>query len=75
MEVVIPPDIKDDDSANGLVADEGGTIRLRCQATGTPMPNVTWRREDGRNIILRSDGQKHGNFWNTKSLHESEFQH
>ncbi|XP_046602597.1 lachesin-like isoform X2 [Neodiprion lecontei] len=58
MEVVIPPDIKDDASADGLVAKEGGNIRLRCQATGTPMPNVTWRREDGRNIILRHDNQK-----------------
>jgi len=59
MEVVIPPDIMDDESADGMVTHEGGNIRLRCVATGSPKPTVTWKREDGRNIILREDGQKH----------------
>ncbi|XP_012216916.1 lachesin-like [Linepithema humile] len=58
MEVVIPPDIMDDESADGMVTHEGGNIRLRCVATGSPKPTVTWKREDGRNIILREDGQK-----------------
>ncbi|XP_012257679.2 lachesin-like [Athalia rosae] len=56
MEVVIPPDIMDlDDSTEGLTTKEGGSVRLRCRATGTPMPDVTWRREDGRNIVLRNE--------------------
>lgn len=58
MEVVIPPDIMDDESADGMVTHEGGNIRLRCVATGSPKPIVTWKREDGRNIILREDGQR-----------------
>lgn len=58
MQVVIPPDIMDDESADGMVTHEGGNIRLRCVATGSPKPTVTWKREDGRNIILREDGQK-----------------
>ncbi|XP_014486075.1 PREDICTED: lachesin-like [Dinoponera quadriceps] len=58
MEVVIPPDIMDDESSDGMVTHEGGNIRLRCVATGSPKPTVTWKREDGRNIILREDGQK-----------------
>ncbi|XP_029036232.1 lachesin-like [Osmia bicornis bicornis] len=58
MEVVIPPDIMDDESAEGMVTHEGGNVRLRCVATGSPTPTVTWKREDGRNIILREDGQK-----------------
>ncbi|XP_043603600.1 lachesin-like [Bombus pyrosoma] len=58
MEVVIPPDIMDDKSAEGMVTHEGGEIRLKCVATGSPQPTVTWKREDGRNIILREDGQK-----------------
>nr|XP_046489274.1 lachesin-like isoform X1 [Neodiprion pinetum] len=56
MEVVIPPDIMDlDDSTDGLTTEEGGSVRLRCRATGTPTPDVTWRREDGRNIVLRNE--------------------
>ncbi|XP_076235065.1 dpr-interacting protein lambda [Calliopsis andreniformis] len=58
MEVVIPPDIVDDKSAEGMVTHEGGNVRLKCVATGSPTPTVTWKREDGRNIILREDGQK-----------------
>lgn len=58
LEVVISPDIlPDNESSNGAgVAIEGGTIRLKCKATGVPEPSVLWRREDGNNIILRSDG-------------------
>ncbi|EFN86283.1 Lachesin, partial [Harpegnathos saltator] len=58
MEVVIPPDIMDDESSDGMVTHEGGNIKLRCVATGSPKPIVTWKREDGRNIVLREDGQK-----------------
>ncbi|XP_011266233.1 lachesin [Camponotus floridanus] len=58
MEVMVPPDIIDDETANGMVTLEGGNIRLRCIATGVPEPTVSWKREDGRNIILREDGQK-----------------
>ncbi|XP_001599961.2 lachesin [Nasonia vitripennis] len=57
MTVVIPPDILDETS-EGLVAHEGGNIKLRCVATGSPEPNVTWKREDGRPIVLRENGQK-----------------
>ena len=60
MTVVIPPDIMDDTS-EGLVAHEGGNIKLRCIATGIPEPNVTWKREDGRPIVLREGGRKKGN--------------
>lgn len=63
MKVVIPPDIMDlDDSADLLTAKENSDLRLRCRATGTPKPVVTWRREDGRNITLRTEnGVQRGN--------------
>lgn len=58
LEVVIPPDILNDNesSESGGVAVEGGTIRLRCHAVGIPDPTVSWRREDSRNLVLRQEG-------------------
>ncbi|CAG9759272.1 unnamed protein product [Ceutorhynchus assimilis] len=58
LNVVIPPDIlPDNESAEGSgMAIEGGTIRLKCKAVGVPDPTVSWKRQDGRNIILRHEG-------------------
>lgn len=62
VNVVIPPDIMDDRSSDGMVAREGGNIRLKCVATGTPEPTVTWKREDGRSISIRENGSTKGKF-------------
>lgn len=35
-----------------MVVREGSNVTLRCEATGSPTPNITWRREDGELIIL-----------------------
>ncbi|XP_060537057.1 lachesin-like [Cylas formicarius] len=56
LEVVIPPDIlPDNESSESSGVVEGGTIRLRCRATGVPLPTVNWKREDGKNIIIRHE--------------------
>ncbi|XP_026467569.1 lachesin-like [Ctenocephalides felis] len=67
LDVVVPPDILNDDendaggsdvidgSGIGPVSLEGGTVKLRCAATGVPPPTVSWRREDSKNIVHRAD--------------------
>ena len=55
MKVVVPPDIMDlDENLNHLTTEENSEICLQCRATGSPKPEITWRREDGKNIILRN---------------------
>lgn len=55
LSVVIPPDIVDS-VTEGSSAQEGGSIRLTCTATGVPPPTVLWRREHNRPIVFRHDG-------------------
>ncbi|XP_030026929.2 lachesin isoform X2 [Manduca sexta] len=55
LSVVIPPDIVDS-VTEGSSAQEGGSIRLTCTATGVPPPTVLWRREGNRPIVFRHDG-------------------
>jgi len=58
LKVVIPPDILSEESSEDGVALEGGTVQMKCKATGLPEPSVVWRREDSKNIILRADGSR-----------------
>ncbi|RLU27440.1 hypothetical protein DMN91_001244 [Ooceraea biroi] len=47
LKVVVPPDILDYPTSTDMVVREGSNVTLRCAATGTPEPTVTWRREAG----------------------------
>ncbi|CAG9862810.1 unnamed protein product [Phyllotreta striolata] len=59
LEVVLSPDILTDNEANEVnEALEGGTINLKCKAIGVPEPTITWRREDGNNIIIRQENRE-----------------
>lgn len=67
LDVVVPPDILNGPDGNdgATMSDEGsipenGTVKLSCIATGVPKPTVQWRREGGRDIILRSEGGSSG---------------
>ncbi|XP_043063813.1 lachesin [Drosophila ficusphila] len=59
LDVVVPPDILNDPEHNleEGVSTEGGSISLLCSATGVPKPKVQWRRDAGKDIILRSESR------------------
>lgn len=46
-----------------MMVPEGSSAKLICKARGFPKPKVTWRREDGREIIARN-----GSHGKTKGL-------
>ncbi len=35
-----------------MVVTEGSNVTLKCVATGSPAPTITWRRETGEPISL-----------------------
>jgi len=53
LDVVIPPDIIYEDTSGDQMVPEGGTVKLTCRAKGYPKPHVLWRREDGREIVIK----------------------
>ncbi|XP_012265859.1 lachesin-like isoform X2 [Athalia rosae] len=53
LNVVVPPDFVQEETSGDVMVGEGGQVKLTCRARGTPPPRVIWRREDGRDIILR----------------------
>ncbi|XP_021923940.1 opioid-binding protein/cell adhesion molecule homolog isoform X3 [Zootermopsis nevadensis] len=57
LEVVVPPDILDYPTSTDMVVREGTNVTLRCAATGSPQPSITWRREGGETIPL-GNGQE-----------------
>lgn len=68
LEVVIPPDIVYEETSGDMMVPEGSSAKLVCKARGFPKPKITWRREDGREIIARngSHGKSKGNAVNYK---------
>lgn len=52
---VVPPDILDYPTSTDIIVDEGSDVSLRCVASGSPEPNISWKREDGEFISL--DGE------------------
>ncbi|KDR17303.1 hypothetical protein L798_08502, partial [Zootermopsis nevadensis] len=53
----LPPDILDYPTSTDMVVREGTNVTLRCAATGSPQPSITWRREGGETIPL-GNGQE-----------------
>ncbi|KAL7642465.1 UNVERIFIED_CONTAM: hypothetical protein RMT77_007026 [Armadillidium vulgare] len=58
LEVVVPPEIVDEESSGETEVEEGSSVNLVCKAKGHPIPRVSWQREGGGKIILRDHGSK-----------------
>ncbi|KAL5279051.1 LSAMP.2 family protein [Megaselia abdita] len=52
LDVVVPPDILDYPTSTDMVVREGSNVTLKCAATGSPEPTITWRRENQELIEL-----------------------
>ena len=73
----VPPTIVDaDSSASHITVREGLRATLTCRGDGVPPPRVTWRREDGRPILIgekKKEGDDSLFFLNDQKIHTSSF--
>ncbi|OAD62865.1 Lachesin [Eufriesea mexicana] len=53
LSIVVPPDFIPEETSSDVMVREGGQVKLTCHAKGVPPPRISWRREDGKNIIIR----------------------
>jgi len=60
LDVNVPPDIDYLKTSKDVVVQEGENVTLVCKASGHPKPRITWRREDGENIIRNPSRGKKG---------------
>lgn len=48
----VPPDILDRGTSTDQTVREGASVSLTCAATGSPQPQITWRREHSKPITV-----------------------
>jgi Immunoglobulin domain len=48
----VPPNIDDALSSTDVIVREGANVTLTCIATGSPLPSVRWKRDDGNRINI-----------------------
>ena len=67
--VAVPPRIVDSLSSSDMVQTEGSNVTLECVASGSPQPEVVWRREDSRPLTIdRNNTGKANRINKTKTL-------
>lgn len=54
IDVHVSPDIIDEETSSDVTVREGENATLVCRAKGHPVPRITWRREDGEHLEIRS---------------------
>ncbi|XP_058796821.1 lachesin-like [Phymastichus coffea] len=52
LDVVVPPNIDDAQSSSDTIVREGANVTLTCKATGSPPPNIRWKRDDNKKITI-----------------------
>ncbi|XP_076289986.1 lachesin [Lasioglossum baleicum] len=50
--VVVPPNIVDYQTSSDVVVQEGVNVSLSCKASGSPKPQISWKKEDGSKITI-----------------------
>ncbi|XP_056395554.1 LOW QUALITY PROTEIN: hemicentin-2 [Hyla sarda] len=63
VDILVPPTIEDDDDDKHFRVAEGRPIRLRCRASGHPLPSISWFRDSqplqsGDGIHISEDGSE-----------------
>ncbi|BES91644.1 Immunoglobulin domain [Nesidiocoris tenuis] len=62
LDVVVPPDIVDVGTSTDMIVREGANVTFTCSASGSPAPNITWRREAGQTIPTAEGQEGKSNF-------------
>ncbi|XP_071530945.1 lachesin-like [Panulirus ornatus] len=69
LDVVVPPEIVDNETSGETTVEEGNSVTLTCKARGYPPPVVSWKREGNVKIVLRDQGGKKVTTMEEEQLH------
>ncbi|KAM4020614.1 hemicentin-2 [Anomaloglossus baeobatrachus] len=63
IDILVPPTIEDDEDDRHFRVAEGQPIRLRCKASGHPVPSISWFRDSkpvhqGDGLHISADGSE-----------------
>ncbi|XP_069998640.1 protein amalgam isoform X1 [Penaeus vannamei] len=58
LEVVVPPNILDEETSADVEVNEDSSVQLRCAADGYPAPEIIFKREDSKHIPIGNGNVK-----------------